>query len=169
MFSTCKKPRITGAMMSIVLLTCGADSHRSHCHKLAVRSHAHNADTALLHAFHRGHKSVQGHSGCLWICRMHTDRFVTGSVRFTVKVSVVVAPTLTLADAGATVSPVTPTVSVPSSARYGRPTPLIFTVRVITSFEAMVLPSELSQPRKTSTVPLGYLIRNAQTSPESNN
>lgn len=69
-------------MMSIVLLTCGADSHRSHCHKIAVRSHAHNADTALLHAFHRGHKPVQGHRGSLWICRMHTDRFVTGSVRF---------------------------------------------------------------------------------------
>lgn len=67
-------------MMSIVLLTCGADSHRSHCHKIAVRSHAHNADTALLHAFHRGHKPVQGHRGSLWICRMHTDRFVTGSV-----------------------------------------------------------------------------------------
>ncbi len=156
-------------MMSIVLLTCSADSHRSHSHKIPVSGHAHNADAALLHAFHRGHKSVQGHSGCLWICRMHTDRFVTGSVRFYCKGQRGGCSTLTLADAGATVSPVTPTVSVPSSARYGRPTPLIFTVRVITSFEAMVLPSELSQPRKTSTVPLGYLIRNAQTSPESNN
>lgn len=58
----------------------------------------------LLHAFHRGHKPVQGHRGSLWICRMHTDRFVTGSVRFAVKVSVVVAPTFTLADAGATIT-----------------------------------------------------------------
>ncbi len=35
---------------------------------------------------------------------MHTDRFVTGSVRFYLKVSVVVAPTFTLADAGDTVA-----------------------------------------------------------------
>ncbi|VCY91033.1 hypothetical protein BANRA_00016 [Escherichia coli] len=102
-------------MMSIVLLTCGADSHRSHGHKIAVRSHAHNADTALLHAFHRGHKPVQGHRGSLWICRMYTDRFVTGSVRFYCKGQRGGCSHFTLADAGATVSPVTLTVSVPSS------------------------------------------------------
>ncbi len=54
-------------MMSIVLLTCSADSHRSHSHKIPVSGHAHNADTALLHAFHRGYKPVQGHRGSLWI------------------------------------------------------------------------------------------------------
>lgn len=156
-------------MMSIVLLTCCADSHRSHSHKIPVSGHAHNADTALLHAFYR---TTSPFRVTVAVCGSDECTLIALSLApsgFTVKVSVVVAPTFTLADAGDTVSPVTLTVSVPSSARYGRPTPLIFTVRVITSFEAMVLPSELSQPRKTSTVPLGYLIRNAQTSPESNN
>ena len=108
-------------MMSIVLLTCCADSHRSHSHKIPSAVMPYNADTALLHAFtvatspFRVTVAVCGSDECTLIA------LSLAPSGFTVKVSVVVAPTFTLADAGDTVSPVTLTVSVPSSARYGRP------------------------------------------------
>lgn len=77
----------------------------------------------------------------------------------TVTLSVVVAPTATLAVALSSVTPVTGIFGVPlSSASSGLPVLVIFAVRVMTSFAGMALPKLLHQPRKTSTVPFGYLI-----------
>ncbi len=43
MFSTAKKPRITGANDEYRPVNLLRDSHRSHSHKIPVSGHAHNA------------------------------------------------------------------------------------------------------------------------------